>query len=44
MRSSTHHDIRAEVVAELAKRGIRPMRGGAWTAAAVRNALRRSGA
>jgi hypothetical protein len=29
---------------ELTKRGISKMRGGAWTATTVRNALRRSGA
>jgi hypothetical protein len=28
---------------ELTKRGIRTMRGGAWTAAAVRNVLLRAG-
>ena len=30
-----------EIVAELDKRGIRTMRGGAWTAATVRNLLLR---
>jgi DNA invertase Pin-like site-specific DNA recombinase len=33
-----------QVVAELNRRGIRTMRGGAWTAATVRNVLLRSGA
>jgi DNA invertase Pin-like site-specific DNA recombinase len=33
-----------QIVAELEKRGIRTMRGGAWTAMTVRNVLLRSGA
>jgi DNA invertase Pin-like site-specific DNA recombinase len=33
-----------QIVAELTKRGIRTMRGGAWTATTVRNVLLRSGA
>jgi hypothetical protein len=33
-----------QIVAELNRRGIRTMRGGAWTAATVRNVLLRSGA
>jgi hypothetical protein len=32
------------IEAELTKRGIRTMRGGAWTAMTVRNVLLRSGA
>ena len=31
-----------QIVAELVKRGISTMRGGAWTAATVRNVLLRS--
>jgi len=32
-----------QIVAELTRRDIRAMRGGAWTAATVRNVLLRSG-
>jgi hypothetical protein len=32
-----------QIVAELDKRNIHTMRGGAWTAATVRNLLRRAG-